>query len=70
MVIEMNYKIELDDVEVAILGAVLANEVTSILFNTDATDEERAAAKGLTELGLKIMQQAIKQKETNEQHEN
>ena len=66
----MNYQIELDAVEVAILGSMIAKVTADVIFDADATDEARAAAKGLTELGLKIMQQAIKQKEANEQHDS
>lgn len=70
MVIEMIYKIELDDVEVAIVGSMIAKEAGRYVFKLGQKDEDRITAKVLTELGHKILSQAIAQSEENKKNEN
>lgn len=70
MVIEMTFRIELDADEVAIIGAMLAKEAGRYVFKLGQKDEDRITAKVLTELGHKVLSQAIAQSEENKKNEN
>ena len=60
--------IELEEKEVALVGAVLASEAGRYIFKPDQTDEDREIGHVLTLIRHKFMEQAIKQVEgeTNE----